>query len=87
MTYQFFNELLLGEGFWLGLLIMIGVGLYIGSRVRFSSIIFVIVYLFLAMFYNDNLAVSFRLWGIICCLLAMMFSTYQLYSDATSTKN
>lgn len=84
MTYQFFQELLLGEGFWLGLLIIIGFGLYIGSRVKFSSIILLIVYLFLGLYYYENLAVSVKMWGIICAFLAGMFSTYQLYSDATS---
>lgn len=85
MTYQLFEELLFGEGFWLGLILIVAIGLYIGSRVKFSGLLFIIIYVFLAIEYINKLSAnSAQMWGIIVCLVASLFSTYQLYDDATN---
>lgn len=83
--YQFFEELLFGEGFWLGLIIIVALGLFIASRVKYSGILFVIIYIFLAIEYLETIAVdSNHMWAVIVCIVAMIFSTYQLYHDVQS---
>ena len=85
--YALFEELLFGEGFWLGLLIMVGFGLYVAARVKYSGLVFVIVYIFLGLEYLDKLGESeTSIWAFIICLVAMMFAVFQLYRDIDNAR-
>ena len=85
--YPLFEELLFGEGFWLGLLIMVGLGLYVAARVKYSGLVFVIIYIFLGLeYYNKLSGSSNSMWGFIICIVAMLFAVFQLYRDIDSAR-
>ena len=81
-AYDFFGQLMYGDGFWIGLIVLLGIGLFVVSRVKWSGVLFVIIYLFLALEYLENLPDSNRIWGAIACILAAVFCTVRLYVDA-----
>lgn len=77
MTYQFFEELLFGQGFWLGFFIIMAIAFVVSSRVKHSAIIFITGLLFLAMEYYENLSgSSTKIWGLVMCIVGMLILFY-----------
>lgn len=79
--YQFFYELMFGDGFWIAMFLLIAIGSYVSSRVKFSGILFVILYFFLSLEYLDSLDPSVRIWGVIAMIFAAIFSAYRATAD------
>lgn len=75
-----FHELFFGSGFWLGFLLLITICVVVSYKIKYSGVIFVVVLIFLAMEYNENLVeTSYKLWSVILCFVAVLFigtSTY-----------
>lgn len=87
MSYEFFEQFLFGDGFWLGFFIIMAIAFIVSSRVKHSSVIFIVGLIFLAMEYNDRLSGSSeKIWGLIMCLIAGILLLYMEVLQVKSKK-
>jgi len=73
---EFFTELLFGSGAWLGLIIILSLILLVVTAVKYSSVVFTPILIFLGILYLENLAADNNFlyavliaWGTIPILL------------------
>jgi len=77
-----FNELLFGSGAWIGLIIILAIMLPLSVKIKYSSVIWIIVMIFLEIEYYNNIARSSNfMWAIIISLMAIGFFAYRIYED------
>ena len=74
MVNTWIGELLIGEGFWLGLLIIISILFVVSSMVKHFNIIGSMFCLVMVFYYNANLTASeLKIWGMIIMGLTPLF--------------
>ena len=74
MVNTWIGELLIGEGFWLGLLIIISILFVVSSMVKHFNIIGSTFCLVMVFYYNANLTASeLKIWGMIIMGLTPLF--------------
>ncbi len=81
-----FNEFLFGAGAWVALILICGFMLLIGAYVRYSSILFVLILVFLFLMYLDEMGgqisvTSNFMWASIISLVAMGLMCINVYND------
>lgn len=60
------EELLIGSGFWFGLIIILAILFLVSFSVKPFGFIGSIICIFMVIYYNDNLNVSeFKIWGML----------------------
>jgi hypothetical protein len=79
-----FFELLFGSGGWFGLILLVAVALIVGVVVKYSSIIFMVIFMFLAWEYFDHITnSSMNAWFCIIALVVILFLGVIFYEDVT----
>ena len=74
MVNTWIGELLIGEGFWLGLLIIISILFVVSSMVKHFNIIGSMFCLVMVFYYNANLTASeLKIWGMVIMGLTPLF--------------
>lgn len=83
-----FFELLFGSGAMFGLIILISIALIIAVLVKYSSSIFMVIFLFLAWEYFGHItATSLNAWYFIISLVVTAFLGAIFANDVTSKKH
>ena len=60
------EELLIGSGFWFGLIIILSILFLVSFSVKQFGFIGAIICIFMVIYYNDNLNVGeFKIWGTL----------------------
>ena len=79
---QLFYELLFGSGAIIGLILIISIALLVSFKVKYSSLIFVVILLFFAMDYLDKItATTMHAWYFLISLIAIVFLAGIFYED------
>jgi len=79
---EVFDELLFGSGAWIGLIIILAIMLPLSVKIKYSSVIWIIVMIFLEIEYFNNISrESNFMWAIIISLMAIGFFAYRIYED------
>jgi len=74
---EFFNELMYGSGAWIGLILILGLSLLIVAKVKYSSAPFAIIFLFLGIFYLDNVAADSNfIWSALIMWFMIPFLAF-----------
>jgi len=79
-----FFELLFGSGAFIGLTLLIAAALIVAVAVKYSSIIFMILFAFLSWEYFKNISpTSLNAWYFLISLIVALFLGVKLYEDIT----
>lgn len=63
---EFFEELLFGSGAWLGLILIVSIAFLVVSQVKYSSVFFAVIFLFLGIFYLEEVSsMSNFIWAVV----------------------
>ena len=79
---ELINELLFGSGALIGLMVIICLALLVSIRVKYSSMIFIVILLFLAMDYLQKItATTMHAWYFLISLIGIGFLAGILIRD------
>lgn len=88
---EFFEELLFGSGAWLGLMLILAIGFIVASTVKYSGLVFILIYIFMFFEYFDEMggliAVSSTfMWACIIDLVAVALMGVMFYKSVVTEK-
>jgi len=79
---EFFQELMYGSGAWIGLIIILGISLLVVAKVKYSSAPFAIIFLFLGIFYLNNVAADADfIWAVLIIMWLLTLILFGLFSS------
>lgn len=85
--YPFFEQLLFGDGFWLGLLLILAIIFFVSYKVRYVGGLFAIALIFIAIEYNNALSASSnRMWAMVICFVAVIFLITMVVAQISNRK-
>lgn len=83
---EFFEELLFGSGAWLGLILIIGVTFAIAYKAKYTSMLFMLILIFMGFNYLDEIGANISLdnsfcWAFIIDLMGVVIMGYVFLRD------
>lgn len=88
---EFFTELFFGSGAWLGLILILAILFVVAYTVKYSSVIWILVLIFLTFEYWDQVGGEISIqssfvWAIIICFVGMALLGTMFIRDIQSAR-
>lgn len=81
---EMFTELLFGSGAWIGLILIMSVSLLVVYKIKYSSILFLIIFIFLGWEYFAQItSTTMHFWYFLISMIMCIFLGAKFIGDVT----